>query len=306
MKHKCAAVCAAAMLLLTSCGYDKNTDISKWNPEYFSYCFGEDATCKRVTKRERDDKEDNQEYYEITFTDKTGGTHSQTFQATPYKEAWAFGDDAFTEEEYYNYEMERVAEETVTLIAADSFAQQVMKKYFDGFVTEEEGDNLFGATKFNRWHTENNEVEFQIVPACQITYLGTAQREEAALCKKLSAAHIDPQTGWQASTADWKTLAEDPQWEWRVGIILSEDANPDDYLPKFQAAYEEFRACTDLPQNCEFRAEKFSYDTFDTITLWEADLLFGEEIDIEKEKEKNPDFNFYGGMHDRILAYYGG
>jgi len=64
-QRKHLAVCTAAMLLLTGCGGNpgssqninggdlhdqievqevRETDISKRFPEYFKYCFGEDAT----------------------------------------------------------------------------------------------------------------------------------------------------------------------------------------------------------------------------------------------------------------------
>ena len=296
LRKKSAAVCAAAMLLLTSCGYDKNTDISQWNPEYFKYCFGEDATCKRTTDENRDpeDKEDTDEYYTITYTDKTGETYTSTHWVTPYKDRRE-SEEAFSKEAYYNYQMEQIVWETAHDVIRHSFIEQVLKKHFDG-IEDDHGTHI------------GDTASFTIIALPRVWSYGFEWDPgiEDSLGEKLGAAHLDPQTGWQACTADWTTFANDPQWEWTVVMRLSADADPDDYLPAFQAVYEEFRACADQPQSCNFVFKQSAPDDVnDMTTLWRTELFLGEEIDTREWYEQNQTDPSVEKTR-RLRAYYGG
>lgn len=293
---KAFSCCAAALLLLTSCGQDApQIDISRHNPEFFRYCFGKDAVCKCVTKEERipEYPEDTNEYYRITFTDKNGAEYTDTYSFPPYQKSE--DKEKITEAEYYDAQIERAVSYTAASYAEDSFVEQVLKKHFDGIETDL-GTHI------------GEEAHFLVNVSCLVSSYGffaPGPEGADALSKELGAAHISPETGWQLCNADWTTFAGDPQWYWQVSLTVSEDADTEDYLRRFQAAYEEFRACTDQPQSAAFVFATSPPDNGNDQTfIWRGILSFGREIDPKKEKEKDPDFSSLRNSIDQLEAYY--
>ena len=280
------AVCAAAVLL-TGCGAnnsapDQNsggdlhdlievqevheTDISKRYPEYFKYCFGEDATYTYL----RTDEENGCDYYELTYHDHTGALRTSEHYTFPYgKEEAEHYPNA---EEYYAAEMEYLASDELEEIFKREFSQEILEKHLNGHWVEKTG-----------WVSDNEHLILSPaldVYICQRLFLAP----DDPVGQRLAHAHIQQGTGWQVCKADWRTLASDEEWYLIFSLRISEDDNADAYTEKMQQILAEYQSCKDEPQSFMFLLRQGDVDS-DIQTVKRITCIMDEEIDLSQMGE---------------------
>ena len=286
MKHKYGAVCFAAMLLLTGCVRDGNTDLSERYPAYFRYCFGDDAACQFVKVQD-----DAEHLYRIAYAGKDDEERSVAVSVLPYDKERA--KEYKNAHAYYDVLLESVVMEELASVCAADFVSQVLAKHFDGTVT---GSSI----------QCGDEAKIDVQLLCDVwsgSTLGISNQDK--LGAQLCSAHITPVTGWQVCTADWTTAAGDPQWFWTVSATLSAGADAESYLEKLQAAYAEYRDITEEPQSCTFLLRQ-SEPSGDDLTnlVWRETVLCGETIDTDAMKAESAGYSFWDDVTERLRAYY--
>ncbi len=279
------AVCAAAVLL-TGCGGNpgssqninggdlhdqievqevRETDISKRFPEYFKYCFGEDATYTYL----RTDEDDDSDYYELTYHDHTGALRTREYYTFPYGEEQA---EVYPNaEEYYAAEMEYLASDEMDNIFRREFSQEVLEKYLDGHWEEKTG-----------WVSDTESLI--LLPVVGV-YIGQIMiLSDDPVGQRLAHAHIEPGTGWQVCTADWKTLASDEQWYLTFSLWIPADSDADAYTEKIHQIIADYQSCKGGPQSFSFSLRQGDGGS-DIHTVNLVTYIMGEEIDLSEMGE---------------------
>ena len=289
------AVCAAAVLL-TGCGANnsvpdqnsggdlhdmievqeaRETDISKRYPEYFKYCFGEDAKFELL-----DTDEEQNDHYHLTFHDHTGAERTVNTYIHPY----AAEDDKETfptEQDYYNYQIDELAHCALGEVFENEFDELLLNKRFTVTKTF---DNI--SLEYDGAHISLSGVN--IIGVRQTFYLPP----DDEVGQRLAMAHIQPQTGWQACTADMKSIAASDEWYCLCVITIDEDADAAAWTEKAKGLCEAYETCIGAPQNYAFHLQQYKKESTDSYStqLWHKTVILGQEIDTEKEREKNKDF----------------
>lgn len=286
MKYKMGAVCAAAMLLLTGCVRDGNTDLAERYPSYFKYCFGDDAKCEFVTI-----EDDLYHNYTISYTAESGVQYSTDLSLIPYDPDKA--EDYETAQAYYDAYLETLVMEELQTVFRDDLVSQLLTKHFDGINTEN-GIRI------------GEEAECTILPLCNVWSRNTLGINDSdALGSRLCAAHLTPVTGWRVCDAGWTTLAADPQWYLTVSMTISAEADAADYISRMQAAYEEYCAATDEPLSCTFLLRQSDANILSrSELLWRETMLVGEKIDIDTKTAEQADFSIWKEMEKRLREIY--
>lgn len=238
----------------------RETDISKRFPEYFKYCFGEDATYTYL----RTDEDDDSDYYELTYHDHTGALRTREYYTFPYGEEQA--EDYPNAEEYYASEMEYLAQEELARIFEREFSQEVLGKYLNGHV----GENGY-------WESETDHV---IITRTVGVYIGQTMflSPDDPVGQRLAHAHIEPGTGWQVCTADWKTLAADEEWYMLFRLRIPEDADAELYSEKLRQIMAEYQSCNEEPQSFSFILVQDDAESQHTVER--ISYVMDEEIDL--------------------------
>ena len=291
MQHnkRYAAALLAGVLLLTGCGagnsvpdqdsggdlHDmievqkvRETDISKRYPEYFKYCFGEDATYTYLES----DSENHWDYYELTYHDHTGALRKEENRTAVYgeKEAKKFP----TAEEYYAREMEKLAKGQLNQIFKFEFGHEILEKYLDGHYND-------------AGHWESDTEQLLLTPVmpvyiCQ-DYLLTP---DDPVGQRLAHAHIQQGTGWQVCKADWKTIAADEQWYVSILIHISKSADAAAYQEKIRKIMEAYRAAASQPKSFTIKLNQYdSEDETDSHLVSGYTEVLGEKIGREGKDE---------------------
>ncbi|MBQ8920959.1 MAG: hypothetical protein IJ060_02215 [Oscillospiraceae bacterium] len=288
MNHRRLRLFAAlgALLLLGGCGTKKNpdgggdlhlselelqelgareTDLSKRFPEYFQYCFGEDASF-RLLHRAEDDGYGSMDVYELTYRDKTGALCTTEYSIEPYSAEYteAYGNS----EIYYRQEMQSLAEVKLREIFNRGFSGEILVKHLGGSPEDWTDD----PTKATIWMVES--------------FLVSDSLEESGTAAKLIAdGDIEPGTGWQVCTADWKSVASNEEWLCRFDLYIPFDADANAYEEKMIQIRNDYLSCNDQPKSFLFQLiQQNEGDTapYQGTTVWKSACVLGEETAFDR------------------------
>ena len=248
-QRKYLAVCTAAMLLLTGCGGNgtkkRETDLSQRYPDYFKYCFGEDA------KFSFDSSYKGLDSYELTYHDHTGVLRERTVtvpQYDPERESANYS----TKEEYYNSRMISCVADEMERVAWFGFAHDVLEPNLKGHLQ----DNGF-------WRCDTER------------YMLVANFQEIVGEKRVADERLKVGSGWQVCTADWKTVVSDELEYVVISVTISPDADAADYKERFTKVVNEYLTCTDQPKTVNMSLRQTTDSEHESRVILEKNVVLG-------------------------------
>ena len=260
---------------------DRETDISKRFPEFFKYCFGEDATYTYL----RTDPDDKSDYYMLTYHDSTGTLRRTETYSFPYGEEQA--EQFPTEEMYYAAEIECLAEEELEKIFRRGFFHDILEKHLEGHGIENE------SSERAEWESDNENVLLLTFVPLNISG-GVFFKADDPVVQRITRAHIEPGTGWQVCTADWKTIAADEDFYTLLEVRIPNDADADAYGEKLRQIAAEYRSFADEPQSFTFALKQDDSDPESTAhSVLLISYIMDEEIDRSKMDADYTGLNHY-------------
>ena len=254
----------------------RETDISKRYPDYFKYCFGEDASFiyQHTDEYGRD-------FYQLEYRDHTGTLWTTDFDILPYAQNDDF-EQYPTEDSWYSADMEMLAMDELDKILKREFAAQVLEQYLDGHRGDSSGWQSVD------WQ-DSEEVQSVVMVPIHPIYI----RQPIFLSwddevgQRLAYAHIAPGTGWQVCTADWQSVAADEQTYMTLSVTISENADPDAYSEKMNRIIEAYENAGGAPKSYTFVLYQANPEGSDEErhTVMRKTVVLGEEIDLSKMGE---------------------
>lgn len=283
---KCAAVCAAAMLLLTGCIGSHDTDLSKRYPEFFQYTFGSDYRFKFSEHVKGDYPYD---VYYLSYGDKHEPMLPESrVEITPYENSMASADR--TEEAYYLSYLELLVEEEITDIFRLDFPGIIKPHFGLSIARNEKGIFTFGDG------CKDGSIVITVLPIFNVD-------AENADYKALAMPLYQPETGLKICAQSMKSIAQNDQFVVTVVIRLSADVSPSQYTEKFKAVAADYLALN--PQNYTLILKQAGEDGASDKTLDLACGILGEPIDYEAHAAAHgKGYVFVNEVRDAWLAKY--
>ena len=270
-----AAALLAGVLLLTGCGAgnsvpDQNsggdlhdmievqeareTDLSKRYPDYFKYCFGDDAQFKYLKS------ENNSDFYQLTYHDHTGTERTGEVEVELYDFVLDH-DDYASKTEYYNQRMIECVTDQMRKIVRRELAAEVLEPILGGHWNEEKG-----------WVSDTESV------------LLMSDFQHTAAGMRIADHRIKSGSGWRVCTADWKSIVSDELWYLNVSVTIPADTDASEYTKKFEQIEERYLNCTDQPKSVSFlllqKEPEGSEHSLRPIT--NKNVILGEEVTQEQ------------------------
>ncbi|MBQ8920957.1 MAG: hypothetical protein IJ060_02205 [Oscillospiraceae bacterium] len=281
-----AAALPLACLILAGCGTKKNpegggdlhlseleiqeepgareTDISQRYPEYFKYCFGEDAS---FTFQETD--ESGYDGYLLEYKDRTGALRTTRQNIRPYR--LRFEEDwEMTEDTWYSMYLADAAVCELQAVFAEGFADALLEQELNVRHSVTDG-----------WEY-NDEVRLIAMGAVDAFSVG----DDNAVSRRLAAANITPGTGRQVCSADWQSVAADEQIFVFCVVYIAKNADADTYTEKMNRIIEAYEHAEGTPKNYHFVLyQNDSEDSEERHSVMSKLVILGEEIDLSKMEE---------------------
>ena len=227
---KIAAVCAAAMLLLTGCIGSHDTDLSKRYPEYFKYTFGSNYRFKFSEHVKGDYPYD---VYYLSYGDKHAPLLPESrVEITPYQNSMASADR--TEEAYYLSCLQLLVEDEITDIFRLNFSRIIKPHFGLSLARDDKGIFQFGDG------CKDGTILITVLPLFSVDH-------ENADYRALAMPLYQPETGLKICGESMQSLAQNDQFVVTVLIRLSADVSPSQYTEKFKAVAADYLALN--PQN---------------------------------------------------------
>ena len=246
----CTALLGAGVLLLTGCA--KETDLSARFPAYMKYSFGDDYTME-LSKNGGGKSADE---YQISYTDHTGKRRNVKggFLVYPYEKRGA-SLEAWSKEEYFKLRLSGLAALEISRIADEEITEEIIKPHFP------EADSDSG--------TKVSASAMQVIEYAK-------DKQDYALLEKVTAA----ETGWQVCRADWKTVANSPEWFYFVSVDLQEKtADPAPLIAQAKEALSDYQEKAGAAQNYTFLV-RYMNGTEQEV-YWEEAAILGKTVESE-------------------------
>lgn len=267
IKGIAAWLCTAAAVMLTGCGSaaadtgHEETDLAARYPEYFRYCFGDDASYTFLETEQWEQY--HSDVWQLRYHDAQGKEHVYEQLTGRYTD---LEEPEYSEDEYYRGILLTTVQHELWTVCEEDLQEQILKPLF--------GDRISVNPESGTVHAELEGGACELNPTWGLgTDLEFSER---------SPEQIDINGGFQVCTADMKSLAQDERFMLGVDLTVSDESQKDALEAKLREFEQVYVEKTGGPQSYSMVMLTADESTGELNVLYETDWLLGSRLIPEK------------------------